>query len=191
MHVPPSIRPQPAPGRIPEKRDAPPLTGAEYGLAAIVAVVLLAIASASQLIDPPPVAHRVAQFAHLSCVVVGLGSVIVVDWFGLLWRFGRKPLKTVLDTASVLAVPIWFGFGGLLMSGMFLSPDLSSPLTRVKIGMVALAGVAGVLALALGRRLSSPRQPVTRRLLRTTLTVAVISQACWWTAAVIGFLNRT
>ena len=191
MHVPPSIKLPLAPEQVPEKRDAPPLTGAEYGLAAIVAVVLLAIASASQLIDPSPLVHRAAQFVHLACVVVGLGSVIVVDWFGLLWRFGRKPLKTVLDTASVLAVPIWFGFGGLLMSGMFLSPDLSSPLTRVKIGMVALAGVGGVLALALGRRLSSPRQAQTARLLRTALIVAVMSQLCWWTAAVIGFLNRT
>lgn len=191
MHVTRSVRPPHALEQPAEHHDAPPLTAAEYGLAAVVAVLLLIIASASQLIDPSPMVHRAAQFVHLVCVVVGFGSVIVVDWFGLRWRLGLTPLKTVVETAGVLAGPIWFGFGGLLLSGMFLSPDFSSPLTRVKIGTVALAGVAGVLALILGRRLSSPRQEPTRRLLRTALTVAVMSQICWWTSAVIGFLNRS
>ncbi|TDE01291.1 hypothetical protein [Jiangella asiatica] len=169
---------------------APLITAAEYALAGATVLVLAGVVLVSQLIDPSPLVHTVAQFVHLVCVVVGLGSVLAVDWFGLRWRLGRGSVESVVATAGALAVPIWLGLGGLLVSGMLLEPDLSTPLTVVKVVMVAATGVAGVLALAISRRLAIRTAP-SARLLRAGLGIAVLSQVGWWTATVIGFLNRS
>lgn len=167
------------------------VTKAEYCLAGATVLALIGVALLSQQIHPGPVVRSVAQFAHLACVVVGLGSVLAVDWFGLRWRLGHVALQTVVATAGTLAVPIWLGLGGLLASGMLLEPDLSTPMTRVKVLLVAVTGVVGVLALAICRRLSVPGRVPSRRLLRAGVIVAATSQAAWWSAAVIGFLNRS
>lgn len=187
----PEPQPQPAPAPQPAHRWDPPLvTRAEAALAAAALVALGAVVVVSQLLDPHPGVRSVAQFAHLACVVVGLGSVLAVDWFGLRWRLGRVSLESVVATAGALAVPIWLGLAGLLVSGMLLEPDLAAPLTLVKVAMVTATCLAGVLALAVGRRLAARRSP-SPRLVRAGLAVAVSSQVAWWSAAVIGFLNRT
>jgi hypothetical protein len=171
-------------------RREPIVTKGEVALAFSTLFVLAAVVLGSVLVEPAPVVHTVAQFVHLACVVLGLGSVLAVDWFGLRWQLGRGTLREVVTTASALAVPIWLGLGGLMLSGMLLSPDFGSTSTLVKIGMVGVAGVVGVLALAVSRRLATRRVP-SRRLLRAGLLMATASQVAWWTATVIGFLNRT
>lgn len=168
----------------------PIVTRAELALAFSTLVVLAGVVLGSALVQPPPVVHTIAQFVHLACVVVGLGSVLAVDWFGLRWQLGHGTLREVVSTAAALAVPIWLGLGGLMLSGMLLSPDYESTMTLVKIAMVGVAGVVGVLALAVSRRLAARTSP-SRRLLRAGLLMAVASQLAWWTATVIGFLNRT
>lgn len=191
MPATPSSKPLPARELAPDESPRRLISVADYCRAGAVAVLLLLVATASQVVEPSPEVRTTAQFAHLASVVVGMGSVVVVDWFGLLWRFGRASLHTVVSIANALALPIWLGLGGLFLSGMFLSPDLSSPLTKVKLCVVAVTGVGGVLALALGRRLSAPGPSPSPRLLRATLGMAVASQVCWWTATVIGFMNRS
>jgi hypothetical protein len=145
----------------------------------------------SQVVTTTPLVHSAAQFIHLTCVVVGLGSVVVVDWYGLRWQLGHTSLESVVATATMLSIPIWSGLTGLLLSGMFLQPDLSSPITQVKIGLVAAAGLVGVLASGLQRRLAARGSVRSPRLVRAGLILAVVSQLSWWGAAVIGFLNRT
>ncbi len=168
----------------------PIVTRAEVALAFSTLIVLAGVVLGSALVEPPAMVHRVAQFVHLACVVLGLGSVLAVDWFGLRWQLGHGSLREVVTTATALAVPIWLGLGGLMLSGMLLSPDYGSTITLVKVGMVGVAGVVGVLALAVSRRLAARTLP-SRRLLRAGLLMAATSQLAWWTATVIGFLNRT
>lgn len=176
----------------PNADDHPPvLRRREWILAALIIPVVAGVAALSQVVSPPPVVHQVAQFAHLAFVVVGFGGVLAVDWYGLRWQFGLTSLEKVLAAAGMLAAPIWFGLGGLLASGLLLSPDLSSTATLVKIGLVAGAGLVGVAALATHRQLSATGRFRPPWLVRRALFFAFASQACWWGATVIGFLNRT
>ncbi|MEX0172301.1 hypothetical protein [Streptomyces sp. LMG1-1-1.1] len=132
----------------------------------------------------------VARFLHVAFLVVGLGSVLAVDWFAVLWLTGRRPLAGVLDTAVALQTPIWAGLGGLVVSGLFLRPDLHSPLTLVKLGLVVAVTVNGLWAHRLGQLLDAHRtSTVPRRLLVRSGLAATVSQTGWWGACLIGFLN--
>ncbi|MFG3345964.1 hypothetical protein ACGF1Z_12990 [Streptomyces sp. NPDC048018] len=132
-----------------------------------------------------------ARFLHVASMVAGLGSVLAVDWFAVLWLTGRRPLAGVLDTACALQTPIWAGLGGLTVSGLFLRPDLHSPLTLVKLGLVLAVTVNGLYAHRLGQLLGRYREDggVPRRLLVRSGAAATVSQVGWWGATVIGFLN--
>ena len=59
----------------------------------------------------------IALFVHIVSLIVGFGSVIVVDFFGLLWIFKKKTLKEVTEVAHVTQFLIWLGWGGLVISG--------------------------------------------------------------------------
>ncbi|GGQ27325.1 hypothetical protein GCM10010215_59520 [Streptomyces virginiae] len=134
--------------------------------------------------------HTVALFVHLASLVLGLGAVLAIDYYGALWLTGRKTLREVLDFTAPLHVPVWAGLGGLLFSGAFLHPDLSSPLTCVKLGLVLLLSLNGVQASALHQRLAAvDGGPVSRRLMIRGAVTASVSQAAWWGAVAIGFLN--
>lgn len=134
--------------------------------------------------------HSVALFAHLSALVVGFGAVLVVDWCGLLWALGRRPLTEVLALAQTCHAVIWLGLVGLTLSGALLAPDLSALRTQVKLAAVLLLGLNGVQAFALHAQLQAAGGPLPGRLLRRAAATAVISQAGWWTATVIGFLTH-
>ncbi|MER8047566.1 hypothetical protein [Streptomyces sp. NPDC094032] len=132
-----------------------------------------------------------ARFLHVASLVVGLGAVLAVDWFAVLWLTGRRPLAGVLDTACALQTPIWAGLGGLTVTGLFLRPDLGSPLTLVKLGLVLAVTLNGLYAHRLGQLLERFRTHggVPRRLLVRSGVAATVSQAGWWGATFIGFLN--
>ncbi|MFC0842831.1 hypothetical protein ACFH04_03625 [Streptomyces noboritoensis] len=134
--------------------------------------------------------HTAALFVHLASLVLGFGAVLAVDYFGVLWLMGRKTLREVLDFTAPLHVPVWVGLGGLLFSGAFLHPDLGSPLTCVKLGLVLVLALNGVQASALHRRLATVNgEPVRPALLIRSAVTAAVSQAAWWGAVTIGFLN--
>ncbi|MCP3754196.1 hypothetical protein [Streptomyces sp. TBY4] len=134
--------------------------------------------------------HTAALFVHLASLVLGFGAVLAIDYYGALWITGRKTLSEVLDFTAPLHVPVWAGLGGLLFSGAFLHPDLSSPLTCVKLGLVLVLSLNGVQASALHRRLAATDGvTVPRSLMVRGALTASVSQAAWWGAAAIGFLN--
>ncbi|WP_329395397.1 hypothetical protein [Streptomyces melanogenes] len=134
--------------------------------------------------------HTAALFVHLASLVLGFGAVLAVDYYGVLWLTGRKTLREVLDFTAPLHVPVWIGLGGLLFSGAFLHPDLGSPLTCVKLGLVLVLALNGVQASALHRRLAAANgEPVRPALLIRSTVTAAVSQAAWWGAVTIGFLN--
>jgi hypothetical protein len=132
----------------------------------------------------------VALFLHLAALVLGMGAVLSLDWFGLMWMLGRQDLTALVRAAQVAHAPIWLGLAGLSLSGMLLAPDTSAPLTMVKLVAVLVVALNGLSAATVQRRLLAldGRKP-PGRLLLTAVVVAMISQAGWWTATVVGFLN--
>ena len=133
-----------------------------------------------------PVLHEAALFVHLGCLVLGFGAVLTVDWVALQWAHGRRTLADVLHAADQVHVPVWLGYAGLVLSGVLLAPDLTSPATQVKLALVVVIGWNGLAASWLQRHLGGrPRGLV----LGASLLCASVSQCAWWGAAVIGFVN--
>ena len=135
--------------------------------------------------------QTVARFFHMAALIVGLGAVLAVDWFGVLWLLGKRHLSDITGTACALQIPIWLGMAGLVVTGLFLHPDLSSPLTLVKLGLVLAVTVNGLYAHWLGQRLEryGDDAPMPRHLMVQSGLAATVSQTGWWGATLIGFLN--
>jgi hypothetical protein len=150
----------------------------------------------STLLAPPEWLHDIALFVHLASLIVGLGAVLMVEWYGLLWATGWRSVRDLRQVDRTLRLPIWAGLIGLLASGMFLQPQLDSTPTVVKLVavlVVALNGVALTRWTAYFSRLP-PRMPfrmLPRKARIRFLASAIVSQAAWWTAVVIGMLNST
>lgn len=157
---------------------------AATGVAILIAgVVAISIAT----ISPPPAVHAVGLFVHLAALVVGFGAVLHVEWVGLLWLLGRRESSDILLVARTSAVPIWGGYAGLALSGLVLEPELANGWTLVKLGAVIVIGLNGVVATGVHEAME--RSGESARLFVAGTLAAVVSQTCWWTATVIGFIN--
>ncbi len=137
----------------------------------------------------PTWVRPIALFIHLSALVVGLGSVLAVDWYGLLFLARRLPMRAVLVQADRMSPLIWLGLLGLIVSGTFLHPELGSSLTMIKLVTVLAISVVGVLTLAAKRQMMRQIFALPRGLLLRGMILAAASQSLWWTAVVIGFIN--
>ncbi|MFD4421644.1 hypothetical protein ACFWN7_09095 [Agromyces sp. NPDC058484] len=147
-------------------------------------------------LTPPGWLHAIALFIHLASLVVSLGAVLAVEWYGLLWATEWRSVRDVARIDITMKLPIWTGLVGLLASGALLQPDLASPATFVKLGAVLIASLNGVALTRWTDRLSRfPRKLRFRALPRKARTwyvaSAVVSQVAWWTAVIIGMLNST
>jgi hypothetical protein len=162
--------------------------GAALPLAVTVGVGAAVWVGAS--VHPHPTVHQGALFVHLACLVLGFGSVLTVDWVAAGWALRRRSFDDVMTAAGHAHAPIWAGYAGLVASGALLEPDLHSPLTLVKLAMVLVIGCNGAVATSLQHRLTatSPAGP-TGRLMLLSGVVAGVSQMCWWSATMIGFVN--
>ncbi|MEU8252756.1 hypothetical protein AB0C06_00615 [Micromonospora inaquosa] len=165
------------------------------GRAAVVAPILmvsfgwlLAILVAPH-VTLSPGARMVALFCHLTCLVVGFGAVLTVDWFSLRWLLRREPLGTVLTTARGAHLLIWLGLVGLLASGAALGPDTSSGLVWVKLLAVLVVGINGLFLGRVRDRLVAVRGRPPWSVLLPGVAAATISQIGWWTATLVGFWN--
>lgn len=164
-------------------------TVAAAGVMACAALVACIWISMHLRVDP--VLHQAALFLHLACLVLGFGAVLVADYYGLLWLSRRCSITVATRSVQRLHVPIWAGLAGLVVSGMMLEPDLTAPLVRVKLGLVLALTLNGLQAGLLNKRMTElGSAPFRTGLLRWGGATAMISQACWWGAMVIGFLNR-
>ncbi len=176
----------PAPGPDAEPR-RPPLRRTAAVTAATAA--LGAAIWLSTAVHPTPALREVALFAHLASLILGLGAVLVVDYAFGLWLLGRSTFLDAVAATARLHPLIWAGLVGLVSSGVLLKPDLASPTTVVKLGLVAALTVNGLHATTLGRRLSAVTGPPPTRLLIRGAATSAISQICWWGAVVIGYLK--
>jgi hypothetical protein len=164
-------------------------TASETRLLGVVSVSIVGLILLSTLIDAPPWLQVVALFVHLISLVVGFGSVLAVDWYGLLSLSRRVTIGDVLLTAERMTPLIWIGLTGLTASGMVLKPDLTSWLIVVKLCCVLGVGIVGVLALSTSRLMERQMPTPARSVVRRGMVLAGASQTFWWTAVIIGFLT--
>src|SRR5215212_5816512 len=161
------------------------LAPSEARLLSIVTLAIVGMVFLSTLLNPPPWVQIVALFVHLISLVVGFGSVLAVDWYGLLSLSGRVTIGDVLLTAERMTPLIWIGLAGLTASGVLLKPDLSSWLVVVKLCCVLGVGTVGVLPLAPSLLMQRQMPPPTGSLIYRGMGLAAASQCFWWTAVFI------
>lgn len=147
-------------------------------------------------VDSGPELHRIGLAVHILALVLSFGTILVVDWLGLLWLLGRVHMHESGKLEAAAKPLIWGGLALLLASGALIDPDLASPVTAVKLVAVLILILNGLsIAPAMHELMALP--PETRfgelgRKLRLRLMIALsVSQACWWTAVLIGLINST
>jgi hypothetical protein len=166
-----------------------PLRATVVALVTATCVLLVTVSPDPAL---PASAHQLLLFGHLAALALGLGAVLAIDWHGLLWLLRRIELPELLTVTSRLTTPVWMGLTGLVATGALLSPDTDSPLTQLKLLLVALVTFNGLHAGAVHNALlRAGGGPLPRRLLARGLAVGAVSQVGWWGATVIGLLNTT
>jgi hypothetical protein len=161
-------------------------------LVALVTTTCILLVTVAPELRVPADLHSLVLLAHLAALTVGLGAVLAIDWHGLLWLLRRIELPELLTVTSRLTTPVWLGLAGLVATGALLSPDTGSPLTRLKLALVALVAVNGLHAGALHdslTRASRSGSPLPARLLARGLAAGAVSQLGWWGATTIGLLN--
>jgi hypothetical protein len=167
-----------------------PITPSEVRLLGVVSLTIVGLIFISTLVNPPQWLQLVALFVHLISLVIGFGSVLAVDWYGLLSLSRRVTIGDVLLTAERMTPLIWIGLAGLTTSGVLLKPDLNSWPVVIKLCCVLGVGIVGVLALATSRLMERQMPAPSRSLIHRGMILAGASQAFWWTAVVIGFLTN-
>jgi hypothetical protein len=138
--------------------------------------------------------HTFALVAHIVTMVVAFGAILLVDWHGFLWLIGRRELAETIRLDGAATPLIWGGVAGLLATGSFLGPDLASPMTIIKLVAVLVLILNGIMLIPLMRRLVRMPPQASFGDLTTgqrfhMLACLSLSQLCWWTAMVIGFIN--
>lgn len=140
------------------------------------------------------VAFYVFLFIHLSCLILGFGSVMVIDTFGLLWLLKKVQLPFVMKVAETTQRLIWIGWCGMIFSGAFLitMKGYVDNLTKIKIFLVLLVGLNGIFLHLLKKMFEAlPEGRNVPNILKFRMTVTtIISQTGWWGALFIGFIHR-
>ena len=135
----------------------------------------------------------VLLFLHLASLILGLGSVLVTDLYGLLWLWDRMRFKQVIRVSSVTSMFIWLGWLGLVITGvpMLIIIGEISNLTILKLFFVVLVGVNGVVLHFLQQELRAFKEDgdVPNIFMFRMVAAISVSQLGWWGAAIIGFLN--
>jgi hypothetical protein len=166
------------------------MTPSEARLLGAVILTILGLIFLSTLVDPPHWLQVGALFVHLISLVVGFGSVLAVDWYGLLSLSRRTTIGDVVLTADRMTPLIWLGLAGLTTSGVILKPDLNSWLVVIKLCCVVGVGIVGVLALSTTRLMERQMPTPARSVIRRGMVLAGLSQTFWWTAVFIGFITQ-
>jgi hypothetical protein len=140
--------------------------------------------------------YYVLLFGHLIGLVIGFGSVIVIDTFGSLWMFKMwgVDLKLVQRVANITQRLIWLGFSLLVATGipMLVMKGTFSDMTKIKMFLVLMVGLNGVFLHLIKKSMDAlgDVQEVPARIIFRISLASTISQIGWWGATLIGFLNR-
>ncbi|WAH95993.1 hypothetical protein [Arthrobacter sp. MMS18-M83] len=182
-------RPSPNLARQPGRRKALVLSG-------VCTVAWAASVSAGALVDCGPDLHRAGLACHIIALVLSFGAILVVDWVGFLWLMGKRDIHDTRRLETAAQPLIWGGLAVLLVSGALIKPDITSPVTQVKLLCVLVLMLNGIALAPAMRRLhalpvGTHFKSVALRLRARLLVALCISQGCWWTAVLVGLLNST
>ncbi|MGY1826415.1 hypothetical protein [Blastococcus sp. SYSU DS0541] len=133
-------------------------------------------------------------FFHLGGLVLGFGSVLVTDLYGLLWLRDRVRFPQVVRVSGVTETFVWAGWGVMVVTGiplLLLKGEVDNLLV-VKLFFVALIGLNGILLHRLHDRIRGYEQgrDVPAAVLFRLSFALLVSQVAWWGALLIGFLHR-
>lgn len=138
--------------------------------------------------------NHIVLFIHFVSLILGFGAVLVIDTFGLLWLLKKVKLSFVNQVANVTQPLIWIGWTGLVLTGipLILMKDSVSGLSIIKIFAVLVVGLNGFYLHIIKKSMGQvTEETVLPSLIKFRITLAsFISQAGWWTAIIIGFLNN-
>ncbi|MGK7390398.1 MAG: hypothetical protein ACNS60_08600 [Candidatus Cyclobacteriaceae bacterium M2_1C_046] len=136
----------------------------------------------------------IALFFHLSFLILGFGSVLVTDLYGLLWIRNRVRFTQVIKVSSVTEYFIWAGWIGMVAAGIpliILKGEIDN-LMIIKLFFVVLIGINGIPLHFLQKKVEGySKGENVPDLFMFRLSLAIfISQLGWWGALLIGFLHR-
>ncbi|HEY4506693.1 MAG TPA: hypothetical protein VJH71_00820 [Candidatus Paceibacterota bacterium] len=132
-------------------------------------------------------------FAHIIFLITGFGTVLVIDFFGLLWFRKKISTDNLLLTTGHAQKLIWLGWIGLVISGVGLITikGYLDNLTQIKLFFVILVGLNGIFLNKIHRLLSNlDNNEMSKHLKFKIILTSIISQIGWWGAITIGFLHR-
>lgn len=133
-------------------------------------------------------------FIHLSGLILGFGSVLVTDLYGLLWIRDRVRFPQLVSVSGVTEKFIWAGWGLMVAAGipLLILKGVIDNLMILKLFFVAIIGINGISLHMLHKKVCGYEegdQVPSVTLFRLALALFV-SQLAWWGAVVIGFLHR-
>ena len=133
-------------------------------------------------------------FIHLSGLILGFGSVLVTDLYGLLWVRDRVRFPQVVRVSGATETFIWTGWGLMVAAGipLLVLKGAIDNLMIIKLFFVALIGLNGIALHVLQKNVrgyEGGENVPTLTLFRLAFALFV-SQLGWSSAVLIGFLHR-
>lgn len=133
-------------------------------------------------------------FFHLGFLILGFGSVMVTDLYGLLWVRDRVRFTQLTSVSAVTQKFIWAGWIGMVAAGIpliVLKGEIDN-LMIIKLFFVALIGINGIILDLLHKRVSryTKGENVPNLFMFRLMLSLFVSQLAWWSALLIGFLHR-
>jgi hypothetical protein len=133
-------------------------------------------------------------FFHLASLILGVGAVLVSDYYGFRWMQGIIPLSRTVRVVGITEKLIWAGWTGLVITGVpliILKGEIDE-LMIIKFFFVLLVAANGIALHYLRENLKMIQdyEAVPTIVKFRMGLVSFISQLGWWGALLIGFLHR-
>ena len=130
---------------------------------------------------------------HLVGFALGFGAVMLVDTAGLLWVMKRAKAEQVGWISGIAQKLIWAAVAIQVVTGsMLLEPEHVTVRTKIKLAAVVVLAINGLVLDRLRKTMLAQKQSDFWKTPRSFQLASVasisISQLCWWTATIIGFI---
>lgn len=136
----------------------------------------------------------IALMIHLFGLILGLGSVVVTDLFGLLWIFNHVKFPQIVRISAKTEKFIWAGWFILVGAGipLIIIKGVIDNLMILKLFFVGIIAINGIFLHVIHKQLKKYIyvDGVPKILMFRLILAISISQIGWWSAFVIGFLHR-
>ncbi len=139
--------------------------------------------------------YKFVLFVHVFSLIVAYGSVLFVDFYGLFWVLGKKTKTQMLEVSKAAQILIWSGLVGLILSGKFLHPNFTKPLTQLKMLLVLIIICNGINLHFVQKAMKSEKLEnfwqLPKKLIVWSIVSITLSQLAWLGVCIIGFINTS